>query len=93
MSDNSKPSLGRNGKYCVCYRENLQYAQLNRNKQQRFYTTFDYEILLYEIKPNNEPLNPNRIYLTQSDFKYGTYRIIESGTYILSNYIPIVSVY
>ena len=82
MSDNSKPSLGLNNKYCVCYRDN---ADGTKAKPAITYDQFDYEVQLIEpIESHDEyTVESNVVHLCIDDFAQGTYRIKNPGTYIL----------
>ena len=79
------PSIGNDGRFCQCYKPSLQQTiKIDINQLMQYQN----ELLLKELKINDEiddnDNNNNNIHeLYQSDFLYGTYRIIKSGTYIL----------
>eukprot|EP01084_Bolivina_argentea_P286092 490717_1 len=88
-NDNLKPSIGLNHKFCVCYNptnyglyksvimdQNIYNEQIIQ--QDQFDSTDD---------DQNTDQTDNIIYLSNDDFLYGTYRIISSGIYILTENI------
>eukprot|EP01084_Bolivina_argentea_P021273 39520_1 len=97
MGYHLKPSIGIDGKYCVCTKPgNKRYYQVEtselhaaqeRNKdflikQQQL----DYKKMLEEKMEEYDIMNVPHdkiTYLYQSDFLHGTYRIRESGIYIV----------
>lgn len=83
MSDNSKPSLGLNNKYCVCYKEP---EEINiKPSVSTSYTQFDFEVQLIEpdLSDIEYTIETNVVRLCNEDFAKGTYRIKNPGTYIL----------
>eukprot|EP01084_Bolivina_argentea_P078622 142682_1 len=69
-----KPSIGSNGKFCMCIKpKNLEIYNLQL--QQQFINNI-------QLK-DSENINRNNVKLYNSDFIYGTYRIKSSGTYII----------
>ena len=97
MGYHLKPSIGIDGKHCVCVKPSkkkyfqiatseLQAAQqrnqnfLKKQKQDEYKQELEDELKKDDIM--NVPTD-KIIYLYQSDFEHGTYRIRESGTYIV----------
>eukprot|EP01084_Bolivina_argentea_P134567 237340_1 len=76
MSDNSKPSLGLNGRYCVCYRDDV-VVDLQSEFDYFVSTVSDVASAAAEVAVSDV------IHLCVDDFASGTYRITHSGTYVL----------
>lgn len=83
MSDNSKPSLGLNNQYCVCYRDTINAEDSNDSNVLHF----DYAVPLVTPMEDEDDsvdaMDTNIVHLCTDDFAAGTYRITRSGTYIL----------
>eukprot|EP01084_Bolivina_argentea_P286091 490715_1 len=89
-NDNVKPSIGLQHKYCVCYKpidDIITSITMSIDDYNNNLPIINY----YEPTEQNEPLpsdsTNNIIYLSNNDFLYGTFRIIEPGTYILTENI------
>eukprot|EP00485_Elphidium_margaritaceum_P008249 CAMPEP_0202688380 /NCGR_PEP_ID=MMETSP1385-20130828/3905_1 /ASSEMBLY_ACC=CAM_ASM_000861 /TAXON_ID=933848 /ORGANISM="Elphidium margaritaceum" /LENGTH=1949 /DNA_ID=CAMNT_0049343345 /DNA_START=200 /DNA_END=6049 /DNA_ORIENTATION=+ len=82
MSDNSKPSLGLNNKYCACYRDVTDDDTIKLSH--KTYSQFDFEIPVVEgVDTLLYTVDNNIVHLCTDDFVAGTYRITNPGTYIL----------
>lgn len=88
MSDNSKPSLGLNSQYCVCYRngDDVDYAESTDGAAARR-VQFDYAVPVVDDEDGGgesaDAIDSNIVHLCTADFAAGTYRITRSGTYVL----------
>eukprot|EP01084_Bolivina_argentea_P145792 255452_1 len=72
-SYNAEPSIGTNGKYCVCYNQPL--AQPTMVKPSKWNIPDD-DVDTF----NNDAPENNTILLYNKDFEHGTYRIKTPGT-------------
>eukprot|EP01084_Bolivina_argentea_P294046 505858_1 len=94
-NDNFKPSIGLQHQFCVCYNptNNGLYSSVIMDIE-----TYNTQINILENETSTDTTtttttttasdnNNNIIYLSNEDFLYGTYRIIESGIYILTENI------
>ena len=82
-SFNAVPSLGTNGKYCMCYKPDTATI----NDAASSFTRDDDNTIT--IKANEQRSSETVIKVSNDDFKYGTYRITEPGTYILQEDIEL----
>jgi len=87
FQDNIKPSIGNNGRHCVCVKPNESFdAKSANNLTQRTFNEFKSLRREYreaeKLEMSADPGSVDDLYeLYQSDFKEGTYRILKAGTY------------
>merc|ERR1719447_843036 len=85
FQDNIKPSIGNNGRFCVCVKPHESYdedtmfpiSEREFKAYQKAYTEFHTESV------GDSDVVDGVVTLYQSDFEWGTYRIQKSGTYVL----------
>lgn len=87
------PSISTSNSYCVCYKPNdeyLTYYDVNTKYLEELQEKRENEKIQEDLDEENAKTNKittNTVYLSKTDFEEGTYRIKESGTYILTENI------
>jgi len=79
-SNSFKPSIGMDGRFCVCYQNNNDDATITTSiSKSQLPSTSNND------NSNHDELNSvnDQYELYQKDFLYGTYRITKSGTYTI----------
>ena len=81
-----KPSIGIEGEHCVCFQqETTEYFSASEEEIAQYESNIELQL---EAEEDEEPVDitvgdDKVVYLYQSDFAEGTYRIKESGMYVI----------
>ena len=80
--DNVKPSIGNNGRFCVCVKPNESYQDKVHVVTAEDLESAEAEYTKHHQEEAEDTSSVDDLYeLYQSDFETGTYRILKSGTY------------